>query len=125
MVAEVEILFSWLVREAKKKKKKKAVDSELQKDNLSSDLTSTLSTLGADKEQFYLVIVHLHLKGNADTKELLRCWGSVNLFLKYHPPLFFFCLLLANTSKYPSPPEVIFWETQLKEKYQDGKLNQK
>lgn len=89
-MAEVEILFSWLVREAKKKKKKKAVDSELQKDNLSSDLTSTLSTLGADKEQFYLVIVHLHLKGNADTKELLRCWGSVNLFLKYHPPPFFF-----------------------------------
>ena len=65
------------------------MDSELQKDNLSSDLTSTLSNLGAEKERFYLVIVRLHLKGNADTKDLLRCWGNVNLFLKY-PPLFFF-----------------------------------
>ena len=54
---------------------------------------------------------------------LLRCWGNVNLFLKYVPPPFFFYFLLANTSKYPSPPEVVFWETQLKEKYQDGKLN--
>lgn len=91
VVAEVEILFSWLLREAKKKKKK-AVDSEPQKDSLSSDLTPTLSSSGADKERFYLLIVHFYLKGKRkhkhipkthwDAGEMLTCfWNTLPFFL--------------------------------------------
>lgn len=67
---------------------KKAIDSGLQKNSLSLpnlQVKSTLYNLGTEKEQFYLVIFHLNLKGKwkymQTPEDLPRCFGNVTLFL--------------------------------------------